>query len=63
VRSNCVFEEDAQDGDGGGNDGGGGFDKRPDYDVFAVVVEVLLAQLHEVDAFDDGAHAGAKLVS
>ena len=58
VRRYGLFEEDAEDGDGSGDDGGCGFDAGPDGEFFAVVGEVFLAELDHVDAFYYGADTG-----
>jgi len=55
----CFLEEDAEDGDGSGDDGGCCFDAGPDGEFFAVVGEVFLAELDYVDAFYYGADTGS----
>jgi len=55
----CFLEEDAEDGDGSGDDCGCGFDAGPDGEFFAVVGEVFLAELDHVDAFYYGADTGS----
>jgi len=59
VRRYGFLEEDAENGDGSGDDGGCGFDTGPDGEFFAVVGEVFLAELDYVDAFYDGADTGS----
>ena len=59
VRGYGFLEENAENGDGSGDDGGCGFDAGPDGEFFAVVGEVFLAELDYVDAFYDGADTGS----
>lgn len=56
VRSDLFFEEDAEDGDGCCYYSSGDFDNGPNCDVFAIVEEILLAELDYVHTFDYGAY-------
>ena len=57
VGRDLLAQEDAKHGQRGANDGDGGFDRGPDDDVFAVVGEVGVPDLLDVDALNDGAEA------
>lgn len=59
IRGDFFAEEDAQDRERGSDDGDGGFDGGPDRHVFAVVGEVGLSELDDVDAFYYRADAGS----
>jgi len=48
----CVLEEDAQDGNGGADNGCSGLDGRPNYYVFAVVCSSIVSIGLSIDRDD-----------
>lgn len=56
VRGHFVLEEHPENRDRRGDNGCSCLDDSPNSEVFPLVVEVLFAELHEIDAFDDGTY-------